>query len=85
MVSSLNLRKMQFFDDSKVIIDWVNGKSKLHVVNLNTRKQQICSFLGEIEWFSCSHVFRELNSATEQAIKRGSDLDGWSIHFSRSL
>jgi hypothetical protein len=59
MVNSLNLRKVQIFGDSKVVIEWVNGKFSLHVVSLNALKTQICSFLVEMEnWFSRYHIFR---------------------------
>jgi hypothetical protein len=46
MVSSLNLRKVQIFGDSKIIVDWVNGKGDIQVACLAARKVQGERILG---------------------------------------
>jgi hypothetical protein len=61
MVSFLNLRKVQIFGDSKIVVDWVNRKGDIQVVCLAAHKAQVREFLLGMEWFSFNHIYHEMN------------------------
>jgi hypothetical protein len=69
MVNSLIMRKFQLLGDSKVVVDWVNGKFDLQVVGLNLLKARIHSLLLDLDWFSCCHIYKELNALTNKLSK----------------
>jgi ribonuclease HI len=74
--TSLNLRKLQIFGDSKVVVDWVNGKIQMQVLRARNLMEQIREFLTTFEWFSVTHVPRSLNSIADELSKDALDLDG---------
>jgi ribonuclease HI len=72
---SLNLRKLQIFGDSQVVVDWINGKTHIQVARLQPVMNMIREMLGELEWYSCSHVYRELNQKVDQLSKEALEME----------
>jgi ribonuclease HI len=78
---SLNLRKLQIFGDSLVVVDWMNGKVQIQVASLQPIMIRIRELLGELEWFSCSHVYRELNQKADQLSKEALELEAGAFSY----
>lgn len=61
--------------DSRITIDWVNGKFLLQVVQLQPLMRQIRSFLSKLEWYSFNHICRELNVLADELSKEALSLE----------
>lgn len=81
MVGSLNLCKVHIFGDSKIVVDWINGKSEIQVACLAARKAQVREFLAGLDWFSCKHIYRELNSEVDKLSKEALELQDGTFCF----
>jgi hypothetical protein len=75
MVDTLNLRKLQILGDLKTTIDWVIGHINIQVLRLKALLNQIQAFLYALEWFSISHIYRELNTPADDLSKEALLLD----------
>lgn len=58
-------------EDSKIIIDWILGKSKLRVLNLHYWMVKVEDFCREFQAISFFHVFREFNLQADTLSKKG--------------
>jgi ribonuclease HI len=74
-VTSLNLRKIQIFGDSKSVVEWEKGKNQMHVLRARNLMEQIKSFLSSMEWFSISHIPISLNTQADELSKEALELD----------
>jgi len=67
----LNIQDIQIFGDSRVVIDWLAGKSVLHSINLLhwcSRIKNILTFFSHISFF---HIYREHNSEADYLSEKG--------------
>jgi hypothetical protein len=69
LVNSLKLKKLQIIGDSKVVMKWVNKKIQVQVVWLQPLLRKIQAFLDELEWFSCAHIYKDMNFNDNQLSK----------------
>jgi hypothetical protein len=81
VVDNLSLRKVQIMGDTKTTVDWVNGHFHLHVSRLKPSMVQIFYFLLAMDWFSISHIYRELNSLADELSKESLSLDEGIFNF----
>jgi ribonuclease HI len=65
----LQLRKLQVFGDSQVVVDWINGVTSFQVRQLHLIMRQVRDFIENMEWFSCRHILRELNEVAYKLSK----------------
>jgi hypothetical protein len=72
----LHIRKLQVFSDSRVSLI-INGKVACTVCRLFPLLRQIKEFIAGLEWFKCTHIYRELNEdvdrISKEALELGSD------------
>jgi hypothetical protein len=79
MVSSLNLRKVHIFGDSKIVVDWVNGKDEIQVACLAAQKAHVS--MASLDWYLCKHMYQELNSEVNKLSKEALQLQDGSFCF----
>jgi hypothetical protein len=63
------------------VVDWVNGKGDIMVACLAARKAQVKDFLSALEWYSCKHIYCELNIATDKLSKDALELQDETFCF----
>ena len=69
------------YGDSMMVIDWVKGRSKLKVTNLEHWCNRIADLEHGFSFFDCQHIYREHNSLANRLSKLGlGEMDGL-IHF----
>jgi ribonuclease HI len=71
----LHLRKLQVFGDSQVVVDWINSVSACQIRRPRPLMRQVRDFIDNLEWFSCKHIFRELNEKADKLSKVALSLD----------
>lgn len=68
-------KNIQIFGDSLLVINWINSTQQfhdlLHFPVVEERHRLKTSF----DSFSCSHIYREQNSATDVLSKGGLEMD----------
>jgi ribonuclease HI len=75
LATSLNLCKLQIFNDSQVVIDWVNDKAQVQgskTTSINEKDQEL---LSDLEWYTCAHVYRELNQMVDKLSKEALEIE----------
>jgi ribonuclease HI len=68
-INKKGIKKVQIFGDSKLVVDWVNRKVSMDDIRLNFLLQDIQQDLNAMEWYSCNHIYRELNSQVDALSK----------------
>jgi hypothetical protein len=61
LAQRLNIEVMLLLGDSKVIIDWINGKADLRTTALECWKERTIEATRLIKSLSASHIYREDN------------------------
>jgi ribonuclease HI len=64
-----NIKKLQVFGDSRMVIDWINGKLEVASPHLEAIIDEIKNEKSKLEWFEEKHIYRELNSLVDQLSK----------------
>jgi ribonuclease HI len=65
----LHIHELMVVGDSKVILDWFDGKSHLNVLSLQTWKRKIKDLKLSFRWIQCFHVHRKFNSLADTLSK----------------
>ena len=60
---------MQLFEDSKMTIDWANGKIQINAPHLQHLLKAIREKITTFETISFNHIYRELNSEANKLSK----------------
>jgi hypothetical protein len=55
--------------DSKVILDWFDGKSRLKVLTLQSWMKKIIDLKASFSWIQCFHIHRQFNSVADSLSK----------------
>jgi hypothetical protein len=71
--SRLSINKMMVAGDSKVVIDWINAKSNLNLLYLNSWKDKIRRLKDKFDGIKFMHVHRKFNKDTDTLSKRVSN------------
>jgi ribonuclease HI len=67
----LNIRKLNIFSDSELIVKQINGEYKLKNPRMFALNQTVFTYLNQLELWSVSHVRRELNVRADELSKIG--------------
>jgi hypothetical protein len=68
--SRLSIKKMMVAGDSKVAIDWINAKSNLNLLYLNSWKDKIRRLKDKFDSIKFMHVHRKFNSEGDTLSKK---------------
>jgi ribonuclease HI len=83
--TGLSINKMMVVGDSKVAIDWINDKSNLNLLYLDTWKGKIKRLKDSFEVIKFMHVHRKYNSEADFLSKKSLDCPtGW-LFFEESI
>jgi ribonuclease HI len=69
-----DIKKLQVMGDSKLAIDWAQGKLEIQNVNLSNILRDIKLDFPSFEWISFHHVLRELNVKADELSKEALQL-----------
>ena len=70
LASFWSINQLQFLGDSRFIIDWINLKSKLHLVNIKCWKQKMQELSRNFIDISFHHISRIHNREVDALSKR---------------
>jgi ribonuclease HI len=68
--SRLSIKKMMVVGDSKVTIDWINSKSNLNLLYLNSWKDKIGRLKDQFDSIKFMHVHRKFNKEADILSKK---------------
>jgi hypothetical protein len=67
--------------DSKLVIDWANGKNNVQNMSLATIMRDIRLACQSFKWLSYHHILRELNTKEDELSKQVLELQAGSFGF----
>jgi ribonuclease HI len=70
LATQWSIEKLQVLGDSKVIIDWINQKGQLHVVNIEGWKLKTKELATSFQDISFQHIYRDHNKEADFVSKR---------------
>ena len=77
-----NILPVKIFGDSKVIVDWVKGLHKLHIIQLNHWIRRTKELIDFFHNSSFNHIYQEQNSEADilskQAVGDGMETINWA-------
>jgi ribonuclease HI len=83
MANLLKIHHLQVMGDSKVIVDWLNKKGNLQVINIEGWKMRIRELMAVFQGLNFQHIFRESNKEADILSKRAlHSPKGQLIYFS---
>jgi ribonuclease HI len=69
-----DLRKLQVMGDSKLVIEWAQGRVNIQNIHLSNILRDIRLTFQDFEWLSFHHIPRELNSKADELSKEALEL-----------
>ena len=69
VANSMGLPGISVYGDSLMVIDWVKGRTKLKVLNLEHWCKRINDMVHDFISFSCQHIYREHNQMADRLSK----------------
>jgi ribonuclease HI len=79
----LNLLDLVVLGDSRIVIDWLNGKANLQVATLLSWKDRIREALRHFRTLSFPHIFREDNYVIDTLSKEALSMPFGQINYSQ--
>ena len=79
----LNISSLKIFSDSRVVIDWLIGKSNLRATYLKHWCSRIRHIEKQFSSLSYNHIFREQNTDVDSLSKRGLGCQMGILWFSK--
>ena len=70
LATHLALPKIHTLGDSKVIIEWLNNRGRLHASAIEGFKHRTKELIKKIQEISFQHIFREFNKEVDQLSKQ---------------
>jgi ribonuclease HI len=61
LASQLHIQDLQVFGDSRIVIEWLNQRGKLQILNLHCWKKRVKELAKGFKTLCFTHVFREFN------------------------
>ena len=74
MANSMGLPELRVLGDSKMVVDRLNGRNHLHVLNLDHWCRRIHTIIRGFISFSCQHIYQEHNQLADFLSKKALDL-----------
>jgi len=77
----MNIRRIQVYGDSLVVINWAKGIQDCHIMRLNPILEEVHRIINEFEYVMFSHVYRELNRSVNFLSKEAARIQqgSWQI------
>jgi ribonuclease HI len=73
--------KLQVLGDSKLVIEWAQGKISIQNNNLTSVMREIQLAFQSFEWLSFQHILRELNCKVDELSKEALQLQRGAFSF----
>jgi ribonuclease HI len=70
LATRLHITDLQVIRDSKIIIDWCNGKGRLQVITLDCWKYKIRELTTHFRSINFAHTFQEYNKEADRLSKK---------------
>lgn len=74
IAKSKNINRIQVLGDSKLVIDWANGRATVQNIGLVPIMQEIRQLASSFEWITYCHILRELNKESDALSKEALDI-----------
>jgi hypothetical protein len=75
------LNKLQVLKDSKLVIEWAQGRENIQNMRLESIMRDINLAFLSFEWFSFHHILKEINSKTNKLSKDALELQSGTFVF----
>ena len=69
-----NCHRIQFFEDTQLIINWINGIYLCHFHTLTDLLEDALYLKSRFEFFVCSHIYKERNEVVDILTKEAVQL-----------
>jgi len=69
IATQLHLQDLQVFEVSRIVIDWLNPRGNLHILNLHCWKERVKDLVEGFRTLCFTHVFREFNQQADTLSK----------------
>ena len=79
----LNIDGLQVYGDSKIVIDWLNNRGKLHVLSLVRWKDRIKDLTLAFNSISFTHIYREQNKEADYLSKKALQMQEGKISYNK--
>ena len=83
LASRLHITELLLLGDSKLIIDWLNGRADFHVAELASWKERTWEATKQIQHLTSSHIYREENLEADRLSKIALSMPPGHISFTR--
>jgi ribonuclease HI len=83
LASRLHITELLLLGDSKLIIDWLNGRADFHVAELASWKERTWEATKQIQHLTSSHIYREENLEADRLSKKALYMPPGHISFTR--
>jgi hypothetical protein len=83
LASRLHITELLLLGDSKLIIDWLNGRADFHVADLASWKERTREASQQFHLFTSSHIPRGENIEADKLSKKALFLPPGHISFTR--
>ena len=77
-----NLKKLQIFGDSQLVINWATGKYRIQNVQLAQILMEIHRMVDMFDSVPFMHIYRECNSLADILAKEGANVLSGTWHIS---
>jgi hypothetical protein len=82
LATRLSVFDLFMVGDSKIVIDWLNGKGSIMVENLHSWMERISDIIPLFSSLSFAHIYREENKVADSLSKKALFLRQGKISFS---
>lgn len=85
LVLELNIRRIQVYGDSLVVINWAKGTHDCHIMRLIPILEEVHRIINEFDYVMFSHVYRELNRSVDLLSKEATQIQQgcWQVESFR--
>lgn len=81
VATMLNIQNPSFYGNSKMVIEWINGRSKLTVPKLRGWMQRIYYLWNNLNQPPIKHIYREANTRADGLSKKGVCVEFGQMYF----
>jgi ribonuclease HI len=81
LAAQLNIDALQVFGDSKIVIDGLNSRGKLHAISLVSWKDRIKELTKSFSTINFSHIYQEQNKEANFLSKKAIQMQEGKYHI----